>query len=264
MKHLYTVSVCMFIAIAAMAQNKNKPADKTGEPGITTHLVSYAHRTHNDARAEKKARPLPDSMLTGWRVSSNLLTLHHPDGGISAAVEYRFRRNWSVLLEGGWIFIDEKKLYDMRGQFTPKAKGYYVRPEIRYYLSGKRGKYRIFFSQDFFYRKVSFYEERIVKMNVNPNDGDYDYEQLSTFGKTKEMFGTDSKFGFQTYMGNTQRIMFEVYVGLGVKYRKFTYDRPVPADSYLEDRKYNFDYVPDKNNVWDGAFPVGLKLGYRF
>ncbi|ACU63849.1 DUF3575 domain-containing protein [Chitinophaga pinensis] len=264
MKHLYTVFVCLLIAIAAMGQNKKKPEDKGGEPGITTHLVSYAHRTHNDARDEKKARPLPDSILTGWRVSSNLLTLHHPDGGISAAIEYRFRPDWGVLVEGGWIFIDEKKLYDMRGQFTPKAKGYYVRPEIRYYLSGKHGKHRLFFSQDFFYRKVSFYEERIVKMNVDPRDGSADYEQLSTYGKTKEMFGTDSKVGFQTFFGNNHRIVFEAYVGLGLKYRKFTYDRPVPPNSYLEDRNYNFDDAPDRNNIWDGAFPVGLKIGYRF
>ncbi|SFO60837.1 Protein of unknown function [Chitinophaga sp. YR627] len=264
MKHLYTAFVCLLMAVPAFAQRKPKPDEKNGEPGITTHLVSYAHRKHNDAKAEKKARPLPDSILTGWRVSSNLLTLHHPDGGISAAVEYRFRPSWGVLLEGGWIFIDEKKLYNMRGKFTPKAKGYYVRPEIRYYMPGRHGKYRLFFSQDFFYRKVSFYEERIERINADPTGGMYNYEKLSTYGKTKETFGTDTKFGFQTYFGNDHRVMFEVYVGLGVKYRKFTYDRPVPVNSYVEDRNYNFDDAPDRNNIWDGAFPVGLKLGYRF
>jgi hypothetical protein len=250
MKQLYTAFICLYFVMPAVAQKRTRI--NAGEPGITTHLVSYAHRG------------VADSLITGWRISTNLITLLSPDGGLSLAAEYRPTASWGIVLEGGWIFIDEKKVYDMRGEFTPKAAGFYVRPEIRYYLPGKYKKYRWFFGHEFSYKKVNFLEERIVRVGVDP-DGDYfDYEQLSAYEKAKELYGTSGKVGLQFFADKKHHILFEVYIGLGVKYRVFSYKQQPPAGSYLEDRNYSFDNLPDKNHLWDISMPIGMKIGYRF
>lgn len=249
MKYLYIAFLFLLFTISASAQRKK--AGNTGEPGITTHLVSYSHRG------------MPDSVLHGWRISTNLISLISPDGGISLAGEYRFNKSWSVVTEAAWIFIDSKNAFDIRGKYTPKAKGFYVRPEIRYYLPGKRSRYRMFFGHEFSYKKVDFIEERIEKIGLDQS-GHFDYERLTPYDKTKQLYSSASKFGVQFLVGPEHRILIEGFVGLGVKYREYSYARQPAVGSYLEDKNYSFEDDRDNNHLWTIAMPLAIKIGYRF
>lgn len=249
MKYLYITSLCCLLTIAASAQRR--PAGKPGEPGITTYLTSYSHSG------------IPDSVLQGWRISTNLVSLVAPDGGISLAGEYRFDNHWSVLTEATWIFIDSKNAFDIRGRYTPKAKGYAIRPEVRYYLTGKRSRYRMFFAQEISYKKVNFLEERIQQIGLD-QWGHYDYEQITPYEKTKQVYSTASKFGAQFLIGPEHRILLEGFIGLGVKYKDYAYTHQPPATSYLEDKDYSFDEAKNQRYAWTAAVPMAIKIGYRF
>lgn len=208
-------------------------------------------------------RNTPDSLLTGLRISTNLVTLREPDGGISVALENRYKKNWSVLVEGTWIFIDEKGDYNLRGRYTPKAKGFRIRPEIRYYMPGKAHTYKLFFAQEISYKRVSYLEEWIQQMGVNPNNGTFDYEKISAYEKVKNIYGTSGKMGCQFFFDARHKYMMEFYIGLGIKYRDVAFKDKVPsADSYLEN---NSSYLVDEPKTgWDINIPMGIKIGYRF
>lgn len=207
----------------------------------------------------------PDSLLTGLRISTNLVTLREPDGGVSLALEYRYKKNWSVLVEGTWIFIDEKSDYNLRGRYTPMAKGFRIRPEIRYYLPGKAHTYKLFFAQEISYKRVSYLEEWIQPVKSDPVAGgwDIDYEKISTYRKVKNIYGTSGKMGGQLFFDAQHKYMLEFYIGIGIKYRDVAFKDKVPsADSYLED---NSSYLVDSPTTgWDINIPMGIKVGYRF
>lgn len=229
MKHLYTVLIlCLLIATSSKAQ-----------------------------------RNTPDSLLTGLRISTNLVTLREPDGGVSLALEYRYKKNWSVLVEGTWIFIDEKSDYSLRGQYTPMAKGFRIRPEIRYYLPGRGRTYKLFFAQEISYKRVSYLEEWIQPVKANPNSTEIDYEKISTYEKVKNNYGTSGKMGCQLFFDAGHKFMVEFYIGLGLKYRDVAFKDKAPSfDSYLEN---NRSYLVDAPKTgWDINVPMGIKLGYRF
>lgn len=205
----------------------------------------------------------PDSLLTGLRISTNILTLREPDGGISLALENRYTKEWSVLIEGTWIFIDEKGDYNLRGQYTPKAKGFRIRPEIRYYMPGRGHKYKLFFAQEISYKRVSYLEEWIQKVGENTSGGTYDYEKMTAYDKVKTIVGTSGKMGLQFFFDPRHKYMMELYVGLGIKYRKVKFKGDGPSyGSYLED---NISYFMDEPKTgWDINIPMGIKVGYRF
>lgn len=209
------------------------------------------------ARAQRY--DLPDSLLAGLNISTNLVSLYEPDAGPAIALEYRATRAWSVLLEGAWICYDLKSEYGLRGEYTPMAKGFRLRPEVRYYLPGKRNTYVFFFSHELMYKRVNFLEERIVQKETG---GGYYYEQLKAYEKTKQLFGTSGKFGFQRYVDRHHRLFIELYVGIGLKYRTSSYKEEPPAGSYLEKNdKYFFENLHDG---WLLYTPFGLKVGYHF
>jgi hypothetical protein len=205
----------------------------------------------------------PDASIKGLIVSTNLVSLREPDGGVSLALEYRYSKNWSLLAEGTWIFIDEKEDYNLKGRYTPMAKGFRIRPEIRYYLPGKKGTYKMFFAQEISYKRVSYLEEWIEAVRETPNTGTVDYEKITAYRKTKAMYGTSGKFGFQVFFDQQRRCMFELYIGLGLKYRDVSFkDNTPPAGSYME---ANYSYTAEEPKTgWDINVPMGLKLGYRF
>ncbi|PSL30749.1 DUF3575 domain-containing protein [Chitinophaga ginsengisoli] len=212
--------------------------------------------------SSKAQRNTPDELLTGLRISTNLVTLKEPDGGVSLALEYRYKKNWSVVMEGTWIFIDEKADYNIRGRYTPMAKGFRIRPEIRYYVPGRGQGYKLFFAQEISYKRVSYREEWIKSVMSDPNSGP-DYEQISAYEKVKNIYGTAGKVGCQLFFDRSHKFMIEFYIGLGLKYRDVAFkDEVPPAGSYLED---NSSYLADVPKTgWNINVPMGIKVGYRF
>jgi len=210
------------------------------------------------AQQEKEAHP---SSVHGLIIGTNVVSLLEPDGGISLSLEHRFASGWSVLVEGTAIFIDNKDHFDLRGRYTPLAEGLRIRPEVRYYTPGKGRSYRLFFGQEFMYKQVAYNEEWITRISDSPT-GYEGYEKIATYRKSKDIFGSAGKFGFQVYFDRHKKYMFELFVGVGLKYTnvKFTVQEP-PAGSYLESYHYSWDEVRTGLNI---NVPMGLKLGYRF
>lgn len=215
------------------------------------------------AISSKGQKNTPDSLLTGWRISTNLVTLREPDGGVSLALEYRYKKNWSVLAEGTWIFMDEKADFDMRNKYAPMAKGFRIRPEIRYYVPGRGHSYKLFFAQEISYKRVSYLEEWIQPVRSNPSGWDVDYEKISTYEKVKNIYGTSGKVGAQFFFDARHKYMFELYIGLGLKYRDVAFkDKAPSADSYLEN---NGSYLVDEPRTGLTInMPMGIKVGYCF
>jgi len=210
------------------------------------------------AQKQKEERP---AAVQGFVIGTNMVSLLEPDGGISLSGEYRFASGWSVQTELTAIFIDNKDHFDLRGRYTPLAEGFRIRPEVRYYLPGKGHKYRLFFGQEIVYKHVAFNEEWITRIQNDPT-GYEGYERIATYRKSKDIFGSAGKFGFQVYFDKKSRYMFELFVGLGLKYTKVKFsDQKPPEGSYLEYYHYSWDEVRTGRNI---NVPMGLKLGYRF
>lgn len=213
--------------------------------------------------SSKAQKNTPDPQLTGLRISTNLVTLREPDGGVSLALEYRYKKNWGVLMEGTWIFIDEKADYNVRGKYTPMAKGFRIRPEIRYYMPGSRHVYKLFFGQEISYKRVSYLEEWITPVTSDPRGWGVDYEQISAYEKVKNIYGTSGKVGCQLFFDKQHKFMIEFYIGLGLRYKDVAFKNKVPpAGSYLEN---NSSYLGDTPETgWDINIPMGIKVGYCF
>jgi hypothetical protein len=212
---------------------------------LITASMSYGQR--RSAKIDKQPKEGEFPMTPGLLISTNVFSITEPDGGPSLAVEYRYSLHWSVLLEGTAI------LYQFMGEdaLEHATSGFRLRPEVRYYFAGKHKTYRGFFSVEGSYKQVRYYEP------VTLDQGNY-YEK-STYQRTKRMGGGAFKIGFQTYFGKKKHIMFELYGGVGLKYRTYD-DAAMPDNAYIPTFRdaFKFDDPGLMPNI-----PMGVKFGYR-
>ena len=197
------------------------------------------------ARAEKPFRPV-------WVIKFAPLAMIDIDPTVQGAAEYFFRPRVSVQQEIGfmrianWINIDEKYPRNI----------FRSRTEIRLYLSNRKvAPWGAYLALEGFYKHLS-----------QPREGEINrgsYRQIANYRYIKNVAGGHLKLGAQTNIGDSDRWLFDAYMGLGLRSIKL---KAVGEDFLIENLP---DSPLDLLNIEDGrshytmpSVAFGFRLGY--
>ena len=83
------------------------------------------------------------------------------------------------------------------------------------------------------------------------------------FNIKKYLYTLNYKIGYQK---NLNRVSFDIYVGLGLRYRNVThFNRMHPEDEMLTPRHPIIDYISNREDKnWTISIPLNLKIGWLF
>jgi len=201
--------------------------------------------------------------VSGFSLSTNILTPLEPDGGISFVMEQRYANGWSILAETTAILFDNRNEYGVDGSDIPMTKGFRLRPEVRYYIPGHSYRYRLFFAQELLIKRV-VYNESWHEYREDPTDpyNSYDMGPVA-YKRRKTILGTSGKVGFQVFFDKENKYLFEMHVGLGIKHTnvKFADKGRTPGEgAYVPSKILSF---PTPSDGWHASMPLGVKFGVR-
>jgi hypothetical protein len=225
--------LCLFLFIAnlAVAQDKKFRWPKRPKPGPAPVVIP----------------PKP-----GLVISTNVFSLHEFEAGPSLALEYRTSLHWAVILEGTALVytLDE-------GDY---GTGFRIQPELRYYFPGKHRSFRGFFSLQGTYKQTTFQDSTFREVLSGSNPTGIDYEPVYYEAK-KRILAAGANIGFQVRLGRGDRIMIEMYAGLGLKFKDL-FGKPAgtvePMDRIIQ-------IIPKFEEP--GTYlhiPMGVRMGYCF
>jgi hypothetical protein len=184
------------------------------------------------------------------------------DGNINLGSEYRFNGTWSATLDAGAIF------YSQYFANSKKTRGILLRPGVRIYP----GKYKDYFVElQLHYKQVMYHITDWIERDLV--NGVPSYEELTTFRYQKRVWGVHIMGGIKEYLGSNHRLSIEVYLGLGVHFKKQNpYNEP---NSWYEpaftlsttDNRFDNSSGNTQNNTLSvrsvvPAVPGGVRLTY--
>lgn len=193
--------------------------------------------------------------LPGVRAFLNIPGFVEPDGGLAMGIEYRFSKHVSLAVEGTWIFLDNNLNPD-----HPRRDnhGFRISPEVKFFIPGKRERYKWFFAVQTLYKEVNSFRDYIVPKYEG---GEPVYEQLIPYEWKKRAVAFGGRMGVQTNFGGKQeRMFFEASLGMGVKYKWGGFLEQPPKDSR---RRGGKPWI-DTDEGWYPDLPFKVRLGYRF
>jgi hypothetical protein len=165
--------------------------------------------------------------------------------------------------------------------------GIELRPEVRYYLDGLRSKpYRpkMVYKQDgtkeyrksnaarnylalnFLFKQTK--TERLGDVTISNGGTQPAYRQVATYKDIKQVWGLDLRLGSVFPLSRQSHWYLELYLGIGVRYKKFRYkDLPVgasePERPFIGITEWSSN-TNDPNSRRTGlSLPVGLRVSYR-
>lgn len=169
------------------------------------------------------------------------------DLNISFGVEKRISHKSSVALDGSFIFFSQ-----MFGEKSHYSRGFMFRPAYRFFPA--QGK--VFIEIEGHYKQVTQKLTDWVGRDVVNDVPTYD--EYATFRLRKSVKGAHLKVGRQYYL--SKHFWLEVYVGIGVHYRKYKVVDD-PRMRYALDNVFLMVTSVDQEVV--PALPAGLRLLYR-
>ncbi|ASZ11752.1 hypothetical protein KTO58_16170 [Chitinophaga pendula] len=192
-------------------------------------------------------------MRAGTLISTNLVSLMEPDGGFSIAVERRMSLRWAMVVEGTLI------TYSTGSMPTPFA-AFRIRPEVRHYFKGRVGKYKGFVGLELLYKQVSNDEEAL---SAHPGLPGQELPVPVRYTRERRSAGAAMKVGMQLYFDRQKRVLFEMYAGLGLKYRWLDDGGVVIGGLQQVKRGDFFAYNNDYKSGIRPNVPIGVKVGVR-
>lgn len=193
-------------------------------------------------------------------IRTNVLSLIDPfAAGPTIGGEFFLTDHVSIGTDVGII------LYDLRRQRNDnlgKPNGYKIKPEIRYYLYKKNTKkrLRLFISLEGLFLNIS--NTNYNSLPIFDNTGAFVYNYLGGYEEVKKVRGGVTKCGMQIPQFIFKNMIFEVYAGVGIRDKRFSY-KNLPAGASDENRFSRGDFL-DLNT--DGPYPslsAGFKLVFK-
>jgi Protein of unknown function (DUF3575) len=135
------------------------------------------------------------------------------------------------------------------------------RVEYRYYLNRSYAPIGQYVAAEGFYKQVNARESGTI--GVGCPTGQCQYYQLFTSPVSKYVWGGHVKFGRQFSISPNDRLLIDVYTGLGFRRRRVErFDRPAAGLYYYESAGYNlFDaFSPQTYAIISMVY--GFKIGY--
>lgn len=193
-------------------------------------------------------------------IRTNILSWLEPNaGGPVLGIEYFINNKFSIGTDAGFIFYNLAK---SENDNLANPLGYRIKPEIRYYFykKNKVDPTRLFFAIEGLYLKTRTLNQN--DLPITDNTGNIVYYYIGGFNEYKKVVGVNTKFGiqFQRFLHN--KMMIELYAGVGVRQKTYTY-KDLPAGALIEQRRQSGFLL---NTDVDGTYPSitgGFKLVYK-
>lgn len=255
-----TLLICTILLLSLHGIAQEKPTAGTKADLIRKARLRGGYNKEN--RVDLRP-PAPSEQ--GLSIGTNLLSLLEEDAGPSLWAEYRFTKHLEVGLQGTWV------AYNFLVGDDFNHYGFRFQPDLKYYFIPRHHKIMPFVGIGGVFTSVHY--KAYTSKADNGLGGGPDMSAGRTTLERKQLLGYALLFGFKKYLdGDAHRIMLEVYMGLGSKWKTFP-GRSEERKRYIEDKInsnykwtdysfYNkFDYL--KPNQY-GYIPICVKFGYRF
>ncbi|HEU4470300.1 MAG TPA: hypothetical protein VFR58_04390 [Flavisolibacter sp.] len=145
-------------------------------------------------------------------ISFSPLALAQIDFTMMLGAEYRLRPGFSLYTDAGYIF---SSAYLTDGGNSRGASGFIIRPAARFYL---RGRSLFYLQPQVFYKQVT---HRLHDwLGKNCVEGVPAFEQLQDFRYRRQAYGFNGVVGALVPLSRRDRVFFDFYLGLGVRYKK--------------------------------------------
>jgi len=170
-------------------------------------------------------------------------------------------RSFSTQLMASYLL--PMSILDIENNFKPDIKGFRVSIEEKFYLkkSAPKGPY-LSFEFDYLNNKYKDIWNFGVK-DIYPDTLYTNTNYPDTFGIKKQAYSFNLKFGYQWFVN---RLSFDFYAGLGLRYKNVThFDRINPNDDMELPRHPNIYYFSNlEGKYWTVSIPLNLRLGWTF
>ena len=195
-----------------------------------------------------------------FNLRTNILSWLEPNaGGPVLGLEYFINNKFSIGVDAGLIFYNLAK---SEGDNLGDPWGYKVKPEIRYYLykKTKPNATRLFFAIEGLYIKT-----KTINFNdlpITDNMGNIVYYYIGGFSEIKKVTGVNTKAGVQFPRFIFKKLLLELYGGVGIRDKKYSY-RDLPPGAVVAQRTQSSFLL---NTDIDGSYPSlsgGFKLVYK-
>ena len=173
----------------------------------------------------------------------NLADVSEPN--VSFGAERRISRFVSVAIDAGYIIFSQRFR-------EGNSSGFIIRPAVRYFPDNSK----VFLEAELHYKQ---HIHRIYDwVGRDIVGGVATYQEYKQFKLKKEVIGPHLKFG--SLIPASKRLWFEIYVGVGLHYRRYT----VPEE---KDFVYTFNQLFEQVSTGQTeklvAIPIGGRILYR-
>ncbi len=180
---------------------------------------------------------------------------------IELSYERRTGRSFSTQLMASYL-LPISIMY-MGNDLKPDIKGFRVSIEEKYYFkrSAPLGPY-VSFEFDYLNNRYKDIWNFGVK-NIYSDPPLIFTNYADTFGIKKQTYSFNLKFGYQLLV---DRLFFDFYVGLGLRYKDVKhFDRINPNDEMEKPRHPNFYYITNLDGkYWTISIPLNVRIGWAF
>jgi hypothetical protein len=177
-------------------------------------------------------------------------------------LSYEWRNNQKFSSQVGVSYISPTSVWDYLVDYEPNMRGFSASFEERYYLK-RPSPHGLYLSFELSYLKNNYNAIHyfIDKDSLNTN---YNYNGYrdSIYIK-KQTFSMNLKIGYQFFV---KRISFDIYLGLGARYKDVRhFDRIRPEDVFESPRHPSIYYISDlEGKYWTASIPLSFKIGWVF
>lgn len=210
--------------------------------------------------------PLPsldDEQSQRWVVKFAPLSLLDPDNTIQFGIERLVGQRHGIQLELGYGWEALNAWRSTQNTRYSDREIWRGRAEWRYYLHKTNRPIGQYVALDGFYKQVNVREQGTI--GVGCTTGPCQYYQLVSSPLQKYVWGGHIKFGRQfTFSPDNPRLLIDLYIGLGVRWRSISRISQQPDSYYYYSSGYDLF-----NSFSDTPYALisvayGLKVGYSF
>lgn len=160
---------------------------------------------------------------------------------LNLAVERRISNISSYQVQVGYIFLSS-----LAETSNNLARGYKLRPEIRFYTEKSKGTF--FYAWDLSHKQYWFDKEAEVGFNCADEFGNCSYFQLTEYQIRRLIMASHFKVGFKGYFNtNNTGPAIEITLGGGLRYvRSFSENLPIGAQPM---NWGTFDIIGDDGSI---------------
>lgn len=188
-------------------------------------------------------------------------TLLWVNAGIELSYERRTRRNFATQATVSYLL--PASILTLGDDFKQHIKGFVVALEEKFYFkpSGLSDPY---LGLEFSYLDNRYHDIWSFGIADTYSDTAYQFTNYTDkFGIKKQTYSLNLKLGMQIVVN---RLVFDLYAGLGLKYKDVRhFDRLNPADEMELPRHPNVWYITNKEGrYWTLNIPLSVKIGWCF